>query len=273
MTKGIDYSYSRPNIAQLKRDGIKFACRYLSYNPAKNLTRSEANALMAAGISPVSNWEDKAGDMLGGYSRGVAYAKEADKQHRQCGGPPDAPIYFSVDFDANTSQLKTCYDFLRGAASVLGWKRIGVYGGYRSIEWMAQQSPRPAYYWQTYAWSGGRWSKHANIRQWKNNVHYAGGYVDHNTAMTADFGQWTASRDHGDLIGLEAGDTGERVKALQYMLRRAGFDGQTTGKYDAQTAQRVLRMRKSQGSNATDGNKMTGAAVDQLMAALIKKLT
>jgi len=197
MAKGVDYSWSRPSPEALKKAGIKFVCRYLSYRTdGKNLTLAEAKKLNAVGISVVSNWENSAGDMLGGYSAGMEHAKEADRQHRACGGPSGKPIYFSVDFDATPAQLTTCYAYLKGVASVIGWDRIGVYGGYKAIAYMHAKGIK--YLWQTYAWSGGKWHPNAMIQQYKNNVSFAGGYVDHNRSMTADFGQWKV----GDNVGL-----------------------------------------------------------------------
>lgn len=195
--KGVDYSWSRPDPKALKKAGVKFVCRYLSYRTdGKNLTLDEARKLNAAGISIVSNWENSAGDLLGGYSAGVKHATEASKQHRKAGGPDTAPIYFSVDFDATSAQLRTCYEYLRGAASVLGWDRVGVYGGYAAIKYM--QSKGVKYLWQTYAWSGGKWVSGVHIQQYKNNVNFAGGYVDHNRGMQSNIGQWKV----GDNVGL-----------------------------------------------------------------------
>lgn len=75
-----------------------------------------------------------------------------------------------------------------------------------------------------------------------------------------------------DMIGLKQGDEGERVKALQGLLTRAGFfPGEHDGRYGPKVASAVLAMRKSQGSSATDGINFTGAAYEQLFVALIKK--
>ena len=74
------------------------------------------------------------------------------------------------------------------------------------------------------------------------------------------------------MIGLKQGDEGEQVKALQGLLTRSGFSpGEHDGKYGSKTAAAVLAMRKSQGSSATDGINLTGAAYEQLFVALIKK--
>lgn len=85
-------------------------------------------------------------------------------------------------------------------------------------------------------------------------------------------GSTSGTKGANPLIGLEKGDKGEEVKGLQYMLRRAGFDpGTADGDYGNKTANAVLKMRQAQGSSAKDGNKITGAAYDQLMYALITK--
>jgi len=201
--EGVDYSWARPSPAKLFSAGKRFACRYLSNTPGKNLTRSEAQALSTAGLAVVSNWEAAAGDARGGFQAGVTNAREADRQARACGMPAERPIYFSVDFDATTGELNSAVDaYLRGVASVVGVNRVGVYGGYRTIEWAARTG-RAAWLWQTYAWSSGRWHPRAHIRQYRNNVTVAGAAVDLNRAMTGDYGQWISGvvRDVDELEG------------------------------------------------------------------------
>lgn len=78
-----------------------------------------------------------------------------------------------------------------------------------------------------------------------------------------------------DMIGLKKGDgPNEEVKGLQSILKRAGFDpGIVDGVYGDGTAGAVLAARKSRGSSATDGNNITGAAYEQIVVALILKLS
>lgn len=187
--EGVDYSWGRPNVDELYRLGKRFACRYVSFSTTgKNITRREAEALNAAGIAVVTNWENRASDQLGGTSAGRAHATVAAELHTQAGGPPDRPIYFSTDFDASPSQLEVCHQYLAGAAREIGWGRVGVYGGIRTIQFMAARDVR--WLWQTYAWSGGRWDSRAHIRQYRNGVQLAGAEVDLNRATKDDFGQW-----------------------------------------------------------------------------------
>jgi hypothetical protein len=177
--------------------GLRFACRYVSYDDSKNITRKEAEALGASGISVVTNWEDHEGDMLEGMDAGVVQAKEALRLHTLAGGPYFRPIYFSVDVDASPAQLDACYDYLKGAATVLGWPYIGVYGGYRTLDYMSNKGIR--FLWQTSAWSHKKtqlgvdyveWHPKALIQQYKSNQPLAGGTISLDRSMAWDFGQW-----------------------------------------------------------------------------------
>lgn len=187
--EGVDYSWSRPSPFGLATAGKRFACRYLSYDPSKNLTRAEQQALAAVGIAVVCNWEHTASGARG-RAAGHAQATEALRLARELGMPEDRPIYFSVDWDATPTDLGgEVGDYFRGVASVIGVERVGVYGGYRTIA--AAVSGRWArWLWQTYAWSGGRWHPSAHVQQYHNGVLVAGGDVDLDRAMVDDYGQW-----------------------------------------------------------------------------------
>lgn len=191
---GVDYSWARPDPACLYKSGFRFAVRYVSYSTTgKSMSAAEVKELHAAGLSVVTVWQQGAQDALGGFDRGSQYARDADRMHRAAGGPSSAPIYFAVDFDASTAQLPACFQYLRGAASVLGWGRVGVYGSVRVIRYMAERGVR--WLWQTYAWSGGQWDPRAQLRQWRNGVTRCGGTVDLTDATTDDYGQWPQAKE------------------------------------------------------------------------------
>lgn len=197
MTQGVDYAWSRPSPTGLYAAGKRFACRYASFDTTgKNLTVQEAIDLSRAGLSIVANWEHSATDQLGGYDRGRAHAVAAHQMFTDRGMPPDRPIYFSTDFNATAEQLETCRAYLNGAASILGRARVGVYGGYRTIDHMAI-SGAAQWFWQTYAWSAGRWHAAADIRQYQNGVTVAGATVDLDQAMVPDYGQWVVAGTQG----------------------------------------------------------------------------
>jgi hypothetical protein len=111
--------------------------------------------------------------------------------------PPDRPIYFSVDFDVTSTQWPDVRDALRGAGAAIGAARVGVYGGRHAIEW-ARRDGVAAWYWQTYAWSGGFWVVGNHIEQYRNGVILAGAALDLDRAMVSDFGQWPMGR--GDML-------------------------------------------------------------------------
>jgi MYXO-CTERM domain-containing protein len=198
--KGVDYSWARPSPSGLKKAGYSFVARYYSVNDSANhgkiLFKTEANALIAAGLDIVTVWEHSAQDALGGHSAGVADAKAASAQAANAGQPSTRPIYFAVDFDAIGSQLTTVGAYFDGVASVLGRSRTGAYGGYSVIKYLFDHN-KIDWGWQCYAWSYGKWDSRAHFRQTQNNISAAGssGCCDLDLAAAADFGQWGQEPD------------------------------------------------------------------------------
>jgi len=133
-------------------------------------------------------------------------------------------------------------------------------------------------------WNRRIWSKAKNSQGWRSytgsNPHTAHMHV---SVGVGPDGQSTGTYDNttpwgieeafgGEMIGLQLGDSGDRVKGLQATLLLAGFDpGVVDGNYGTKTASTVLKMRKAQGSDVADGNKLTGWAYAQLMQAMAKK--
>lgn len=190
MSYGIDYSFSKPTPAQIKAAGKTFVCRYLSYLPnPKVITKAELQALHAAGIGVVFNWEYRSGDMLKGHDTGVQHAAEAKKQMTALGVPNNIPVYFSCDVNVTTAaQRSAVAGYVLGARSILGQKGAGLYGQYSIIEDLVPDFA--ALGWQTYAWSGGKISKKANLYQYQNGFSLAGHDVDLDRSLTTDFGAW-----------------------------------------------------------------------------------
>jgi Domain of unknown function (DUF1906)/FG-GAP-like repeat len=184
---GVDYSFARPSPASIRAAGFTFAARYLSYTPAKDLSLSEANSLIAAGIDIVDNWEATSDAALDGYSQGASDAAEAQAEAAACGAPSTRPIYFSVDFDAAADQQAAIDDYFEGVASVIGLARTGAYGGYYVIQRLFDDG-KITWGWQTYAWSGGQWDSRAQLRQILNGID--GDEEDEDEAVATDFGQW-----------------------------------------------------------------------------------
>jgi MYXO-CTERM domain-containing protein len=192
---GVDYSFARPSPSGLHAEGYTFACRYLSPPPnGKNLSASEAAQLWAAHVDVVANFEETATNALSGQSQGVTDAQLADSQSKADGIPTGRPIYFSVDFDAQTSDFAAIDAYFDGAASVIGIGRTGAYGGHAVIQHLFDVG-KIRWGWQTYAWSNGAWDSRAQLRQVQNDITAAGdtGCCDEDQAQAADFGQWHPS--------------------------------------------------------------------------------
>ncbi|MBS1691371.1 MAG: DUF1906 domain-containing protein [Actinobacteria bacterium] len=181
---------------------------------AKPLTRDYADALRAAGLHIVSNYQfGKPGsaaapsDFRRGFDGGVADARTALQLHEAAGGPDTAPIIFSIDEDIDLATWnRTAVQWFRGITSVLGVERTGIYGHSRACAWAIQDgvvghssTPGRRWAWQTRAWSFGVTEPAAVLFQRvidtpSNPGPLVGGIrVDVNDVLAADFGQWDRS--------------------------------------------------------------------------------
>lgn len=208
----VDYSAGVPKALAILEAGHAGAVRYVSPSRAewmvgKPLHRREAEALGALGLSVVSNWQYGKGntaDWRRGFAGGVKDAREADQIHAVAGGPAHAPIFFSIDDDISLADWNAlAADYLRGAASVIGLSRVGMYGHSRAGAWAIEdgvvgKSSTPGKYWiwQTRAWSKGVILKEAVMYQNVIDTVSAPGpvidgvTVDVSEIRAADYGQW-----------------------------------------------------------------------------------
>lgn len=167
---GVDSSSActATSITCLQGESIAFVGRYYSrttHVEGKKLTAAEAGLISAAGIQIVAVYED--GPTSYGYfsaSRGTADAQGAMQQAAAVGQPNGSAIYFTVDYDAATSEIAgniTAY-FQAVAAAIGGAFKVGVYGsgsvcaaitgaGLAQLAWLAQSTG---------------WSGYADFTQW-----------------------------------------------------------------------------------------------------------
>jgi len=189
--KGLDYSSGRPFLSAVKKAGYGFVVRYL-FAPSpggKGVSKTEATAIRAAGLGLCVVYEEYAGRAKEGTASGVADGHIALAFARAIGFPDSKPIYFAVDFQATTTQMPVIDLYLKGIASVIGLARVGVYGSYAVVE-HCQSVQSARFYWQTYAWSGGKVSPHAHLLQYCNGQVVAGASVDLNESRQLSFGAW-----------------------------------------------------------------------------------
>lgn len=216
----IDFTHRLVPPDQIKAAGFAGALVYVSeLRPGadfdfKPVTRGYADALRAAGLHVVSCYQyGKPGwptpsDFTRGYDGGIADAQTALRLHSAAGGPPSAPIFFSIDEGIDQDTWETvAVDWLRGINSVLGVNRTGVYGHANVCAWAIADgvigrstSPEHWWAWQTKAWSGGEREPRAVLYQSvvvtasEPGVRLGNTNVDVDEVLAGDFGQWDLDR-------------------------------------------------------------------------------
>ncbi len=222
----IDFAHRLVPPEQIKAAGFDGALVYVSeLRPGatfdfKPVTRDYADGLRAAGLQVAScyqfgkpGWPQSPSDFTRGYDGGVADAHTALRLHGAAGGPPSAPIFFSVDEDIDATTWKNvAVHWFRGINSVLGVDRTGIYGGARQCTWAINDgvvgkstSPGHRWAWQTRAWSYGDREPAAVLFQreivtaTEPGFVIDGAHVDVNDVLAADFGQWDLARQQGEL--------------------------------------------------------------------------
>lgn len=217
MPYALDYSAGRPTAAQVLAAGYVGVIRYIGFPArAKCITRAEYADMTNNGVPVALVYENQAGDMLGGNPAGRAAANLARAHATDIGFPAGEPIYYACDTDIifgaarwaalaaagalglvehlrsiplTVSQMAAVLDYLRGAVSVEGSVAlVGVYGEYDVME-QAAAAGVARYFWQTRAWSGGRTSTRAQVRQEIGTYTVGGIACDRNTILAPDWGQ------------------------------------------------------------------------------------
>jgi hypothetical protein len=216
----IDFAERRIPPDQIKSAGYDGVVNYVSESrpganfEAKPITREYADALRAAGLHIVSNFQyGKPGwsapsDFTRGHDGGVADAQTALRLHTAAGGGNSAPIFFSVDdnIDLNTWN-SVAVEWLRGINSVLGVERTGIYGHSNACGWAIKDgvighstTAGFRWAWQTKAWSNGEREPAAVLYQEVVNTPsnpgplLGGINVDVDEVLAPDFGQWDFDR-------------------------------------------------------------------------------
>ncbi len=216
----IDFAERRISPGEIKSAGYDGVVNYVSESrpgadfEAKPLTRAYADALRAAGLHIVSNfqygkpgWPDPS-DYTRGFDGGVADAQTAQRLHGAAGGPGSAPIFFSVDDDIDENTWNSAaVQWFRGINSTLGVARTGIYGHANACGWAIRDgvignstTAGHRWAWQTKSWSHGAREPAAVLYQAvvnspSNPSPLLGGInVDIDDVLASDFGQWGLDR-------------------------------------------------------------------------------
>lgn len=141
----LDYSFARPS-PPLMRQHATGVIRYLSTDPAKNLSASERDALFAADLAIGLVWETTAHMMDGGYLAGYANALTANAQADALGAPLTVVIYFANDQNAFDERHA---NYLLGAKDA-SRRPVGVYGNTAIVDWA--HGAGISYGWKVATW-------------------------------------------------------------------------------------------------------------------------
>jgi hypothetical protein len=194
MAEALDYSAGFPGAARIKAAGYVGAIRYIGFPGRRKCTnRAELDDFTANGLGMALVYQDGTGDWLGGYDGGRAAAGRARGHADSIGFPGDRPIYFAIDRDVvSAPEFNAVVEYLRGASSVLGVDRVGVYGEY-DVTVRCRSAGVASWYWQCRAWSGTpvRLDPERHVYQRVGQVNVGGIGCDVNDVLKSDWGQHT----------------------------------------------------------------------------------
>jgi len=197
VAEGVDYSATAnanwDALAQaLAGNGKKFAGRYAVYDKSPNgrgITGAEYQALKRHGVETFLYYEESEAWMLGGWEAGVRAASRAIDVVRSEGLPAGMPVYYSHDVDPTPDQFAAIDECLKGAASIVGFNRVGFYGGWAGIDHVAN-AKTAKWFCQTIAWQYGRGLHPAiHLHQYGFNTYFAGTNCDLVAALQPHYGQ------------------------------------------------------------------------------------
>lgn len=183
MQNGIDTAVrlTEDQCKSIRRGGYLWVGRYLvppnSYRKA--LTLEEAKTITDAGLHILTVYETTANRAKSGWTGGIYDGEVALACAKNIGMPESAVIYFAVDYDAPSADFQTIENYLKAAKSVIYPYKVGVYGGYKVVDYLAGKKVCDAY-WQCMAWSYGKKHPERAVYQAKADVKMLGISADIN---------------------------------------------------------------------------------------------
>ena len=207
MSVVIDYSSGVPLSDSIKSAGYVGTVRYLSgprpgaeWMKGKPVSKTEVESQRRHGLGTAFVWQygkEKSPDVMRGFQGGVEDARNAQRKLDEI-GRSGQPVFFAVDFNIALWQWNdTAVHYFKGAISVLGLNRVGIYGHSRVCAWAIEDNvvghsstKGKRWVWQTKAWSNGERTKEAVLYQGTLDVPGPNGVgVDLNEVLADDWGQ------------------------------------------------------------------------------------
>jgi hypothetical protein len=219
--RGVDYSFDRANLAELKRLGYRFVIRYLT-GSGKALSVAERKDLEAHGLAVGVVYETTAGRAGAGRAAGEHDAQIARAAAANVGFA-GIPIYMAVDDDLS---FNTVRPYFEGASPVLGKGKRGAYASGLVLRQL-MHAGLIDFAWEAGArgWGDGRRFEGAHILQ-DPAGHVASASADVNHASIEAFASFRGGtikppkpRKYGSRE-LKLGDTGADVRELQRVLSK-----------------------------------------------------
>jgi nucleoid-associated protein YgaU len=170
----------------LKAAGFDYVARYLG-NSWKTFDAAEAQAIQSAGLNLISIFE-KNSTKASYFSKaqGMADAQEAYKYAKAVGQPAGSAIYFTVDYNAQLTDLPAILEYVEGVKQLLVDYKVGLYGSYAVMQAVKGHVD---YYWQTCAWSNHLVADFVHMYQQQGSPTIAGIQIDKND-IKMDPGAW-----------------------------------------------------------------------------------
>lgn len=177
-------------IADLVKNGVKTVGRYLSQSSWKGLTLGEVANIKAAGLQIFSIYESN--PTKASYfsaDKGKSDALDAVSLAKCVGQPEGTAIYFTVDYDAQTCDLKAILSYFQAVKANLSGYKVGAYGSFTVLNYLHENNAAD-YWFQTVAWSNGNRCNFLNLFQYQCDKQLAGVNVDFDNLEKDDIGAW-----------------------------------------------------------------------------------
>jgi len=129
--RGVDFSFAKPPAARLLELGYSFVVGYISVppaSPAKNISKSECEAYLAAGLAVLLVWEMSATSPNGGATVGAAHGSDAKLCAAARGYPVEVPILVAVDTNTTATTIDAHEAYVEAFAPAVAPYPIGIYG-------------------------------------------------------------------------------------------------------------------------------------------------